>query len=137
MIEIYSNVNKEQINHIIFSKSDFVDGRTDIIGSDNFLQCSALKLNNGTTFKPHKHVYHTTTKDNVIAQESWVVISGEVLFMYYDIDNTFGGSYILQPGDISVTLFGGHNYEILDDNTLIYEYKTGPYLGQELDKEFI
>jgi hypothetical protein len=26
---------------------------------------------------------------------------------------------------------------ILEDNTLVYEYKTGPYLGQAMDKTFI
>ena len=30
-----------------------------------------------------------------------------------------------------------HTYEILEDNTLVYEYKTGPYLGIKKDKEFI
>ena len=32
---------------------------------------------------------------------------------------------------------GGHTYEILESDTLVYEYKTGPYEGQKLDKEFI
>ena len=32
---------------------------------------------------------------------------------------------------------GGHTYSILEDDTVIYEYKTGPYFGQTLDKEFI
>jgi len=44
---------------------------------------------------------------------------------------------ILYVGDASFTLEGGHNYEILEDNTLVYEYKTGPYEGQEFDKTFI
>ena len=44
---------------------------------------------------------------------------------------------ILKPGDASFTLEGGHNYLILEDNTLVYEYKTGPYEGQALDKTFI
>jgi hypothetical protein len=44
---------------------------------------------------------------------------------------------ILHVGDASFTLEGGHNYEILEDNTLVYEYKTGPYEGQEMDKKFI
>ena len=32
---------------------------------------------------------------------------------------------------------GGHTYEILVDDTVVYEYKTGPYMGQAKDKEFI
>ena len=44
---------------------------------------------------------------------------------------------VLEPGDASFTLEGGHTYTILEDDTLVYEYKTGPYEGQELDKVFI
>jgi hypothetical protein len=44
---------------------------------------------------------------------------------------------ILEPGDISLTLHGGHNYVALEEDTLVYEFKTGPYLGQEKDKVFI
>ena len=44
---------------------------------------------------------------------------------------------ILEQGDASFTLEGGHNYQILEDNTLVYEYKTGPYEGQKLDKVFL
>jgi hypothetical protein len=36
-----------------------------------------------------------------------------------------------------MTFRGGHNYLILEDDTIVYEYKTGPYLGQELDKVFL
>ena len=44
---------------------------------------------------------------------------------------------ILNQGDASFTLYGGHNYQILEDDTIVYEYKTGPYEGQKLDKTFI
>ena len=36
-----------------------------------------------------------------------------------------------------MTFQGGHTYEILEDDTIVYEYKTGPYKGQENDKVFI
>ena len=39
--------------------------------------------------------------------------------------------------DISITFYGGHNYVSLEDDTRVYEYKTGPYMGQARDKEFI
>jgi len=43
----------------------------------------------------------------------------------------------LDVGDCSVTLGGGHTYLILEDDTLVYEYKTGPYKGIENDKIFL
>ena len=44
---------------------------------------------------------------------------------------------IIKRGDCSMTFEGGHTYSILEDDTVVYEYKTGPYFGQILDKEFI
>jgi len=35
-----------------------------------------------------------------------------------------------------MTFEGGHTYEILEENTSIYEFKTGPYNGRENDKQF-
>jgi hypothetical protein len=36
-----------------------------------------------------------------------------------------------------MTFEGGHTYEALEDDTVVYEYKTGPYQGQESDKIFL
>jgi len=44
---------------------------------------------------------------------------------------------VLKAGDASFTLGGGHNYLILEDDTIVYEYKTGPYEGQKNDKVFL
>jgi hypothetical protein len=92
-------------------------------------------MKRGTTFKPHKHIYHE--KITTIAQESWVVIKGSVKCILYDLDETIIAEPILFPGDLSMTFRGGHNYLIMEDDTIVYEYKTGPYLGQDLDKVFL
>ena len=55
----------------------------------------------------------------------------------YDLDDKVVESVLLNPGDVSITFRGGHTYEIMKDNTLVYEYKTGPYLGQKFDKVFL
>lgn len=136
MEKYYSKVNKELLLHVVNRKKD-ISGRCDIIPSDNFIQCASLCLKKGKTFKPHKHIFKSRAYDKKIAQESWVVISGRVKFIFYDINDEMIGSSILEAGDASFTLRGGHNYEILEENTVVYEYKTGPYEGQEKDKEFI
>ena len=73
----------------------------------------------------------------MIAQESWAVIKGSVNVSFFDTDGTLLAKHILEPGDASFTLEGGHTYEILEVDTLVYEYKTGPYTGQENDKVFL
>ena len=137
MEKIFSKIEKDKLLHIIFRLGNTQENRTDIVPDDNFIQCSYLNLNNGKTFKPHKHIIKTRTYENQIAQESWIVVKGKVKCIFYDLDNTIIAELILNAGDASFTLFGGHNYEILEDNTIVYEYKTGPYEGQKNDKEFI
>lgn len=136
MQKIYSKVEPEKLLHIIVRKDDFKPGRQDIVEENQFIQCSILQMEEGKTFKPHKHIWKERTR-NVIAQESWVVIKGSVKCILYDINDQVISEPILYPGDVSFTLEGGHNYLILEDNTLVYEYKTGPYEGQSLDKTFI
>jgi cupin fold WbuC family metalloprotein len=136
MEKIYSKVNTDKLLHVVVRKSDFIDGRIDVIDENQFIQCSILKMEKGKTFRPHYHIWKERTR-NVIAQESWVVLRGSVKATFYDIDNQIIDEIVLETGDASFTLEGGHNYTILEDDTMVYEYKTGPYEGQLFDKEFI
>jgi len=135
--KIYSKVEPNTLLHIIHRKEDFVNSREDIIPAENFLQLATLRMENKKTFRPHKHIWKQPDSEQIIAQESWVVISGKVKCLFYDLDDTLLASPVLEPGDCSITLQGGHTYEILSDDTLVYEYKTGPYRGQENDKVFL
>ena len=132
---IYSKSEPDKLLHIIIRKEDVTEQRMNIIDDKEFLQLAAMNLPLGKTFLPHKHIFceRTTT----IAQESWVVIQGKVKAILYDINDEIFIEEILNSGDCSVTLYGGHNYEILENNTLVYEYKTGPYKGLKFDKVII
>ena len=133
---IYSNIDEGKLLHIIVRSKDF-KGREEIVPENNFIQCAALKMPKDKTFPPHKHITKERTYKEQIAQESWVVITGKVRCILYDTDDTVISTPILEAGDASFTLYGGHTYEILEEDTIVYEYKTGPYEGQQLDKEFI
>jgi len=135
LIKIYSKIDKGRLLHAIVRASEPSD-RLDISPENEFLQVAKLTMNKGKTFAPHKHIYKNGEK-TVIAQESWVVIRGEVKVFLYDLDNKIVHTDVLYAGDASITFYGGHNYEILKNNTLVYEYKTGPYKGQKMDKECI
>ncbi len=134
MKEVRSKLDNKLL-HLVIRKSDFSAARVDMSTTDEPLQLSMLKLNAGKTFKAHKHVH--CEKITTITQESWVVVQGAVKVFYYDLDDALVHEDILSPGDTSVTFYGGHNYLILEDDTLVYEFKTGPYYGQEKDKVFL
>jgi hypothetical protein len=136
MEKIYSKVQKDKLLHVI-NRLHEIENRTEVIPEDNFIQCATLKMEKGKTFPPHKHITKDRHYTEQIAQESWVVIKGSVRCILYDIDDTVVTTPILYPGDASFTLYGGHTYEILEEGTIVYEYKTGPYEGQALDKTFI
>tara|TARA_R110002012_G_scaffold214996_1_gene386097 strand:+ start:13691 stop:14107 length:417 start_codon:yes stop_codon:yes gene_type:complete len=136
MEKIYSKIDDDKLLHIVVRLGDF-KGRTEIVPENNFIQCAALKMPKDKTFPPHRHITKERTYAEQIAQESWVVITGKVRCILYDTDNTVIATPILEAGDASFTLYGGHTYEILEEDTIVYEYKTGPYEGQQLDKEFI
>lgn len=136
MIKIYSKINSQLI-HLVVTPEDFNESRIDLSTNEKFMQCALLKLNKGKTFRPHKHNLKSFTSDEFIAQESWCVVSGKVKVLFFDIDDKFISSHILNQGDISITYFGGHTYEILEDNTKVYEYKTGPYIDVLSDKSYL
>ena len=135
MKKIYSKIQPNKLLHIVTSVDEIKSGRIDVVPEEEYLQLAILKMNKGKTFQPHKHICFE--KITNIAQESWFVFRGKVKCIFYDIDDSIIDEPILNEGDISMTFRGGHNYEILEDNTIVLEYKTGPYLGQEFDKTFI
>jgi hypothetical protein len=135
MKKIYSKVN-QQLLHIINQFSD-IENRTDIVPENNFIQVASMKSKKGDKFKPHFHLWKSNLFDQNIAQECWVVISGKLKVDYYDTDQSLICTEILSAGDCTITLHGGHGYEIVADDTVVMEFKTGPYLGQDLDKKYI
>ena len=134
--KIYSKIDESQLLHLVCRTGNINDSRVDLVDEQQFLQLAFLNYQKGKTFKPHKHIYKEVP-NTAIAQESWVVLSGKVRAIFYDTDDQIIHTSILEAGDLSITLFGGHNYEILEENTRVLEYKTGPYYGQKLDKVFV
>lgn len=136
MIEyFYSKIKPELLLHVVVRARYSPTGRTDLINQYESLQASIINQPKGTTFKPHRHIWKEGPRI-IIAQESWIVLKGKVKCTFYDIDNSILAEHVLNVGDLSITLEGGHTYTLLEDS-LIVEYKTGPYQGQQKDKEFI
>lgn len=136
MEKIYSKIEPNKLLHLINRVSE-IEGRTNLISDEHFIQCATLRMKKDVTFPPHKHIEKKRTHEKQIAQESWVVIKGRVKCKFYDINDELIAEPVLGPGDASFTLYGGHTYEILEEDTVVYEYKTGPYEGLEMDKIFI
>jgi len=136
MIKIYSKCEPGKLLHLI-NRFNEIDGRTDIAPEEQFIQAATIKFpQGGKKFRTHQHIWKPAPREQVIAQESWIVVQGSVRVFMYDIDQLFLQDEVIKKGDCSMTFEGGHTYEILEDDTIVYEYKTGPYMGVENDKIF-
>ncbi len=136
MIKIYSKCEPDKLLHLI-NRFDEIDGRTDIAPEEQFIQAATIKFpQGGKKFRTHQHIWKPAPREQVIAQESWIVVQGSVRVFMYDTDQLFLQDEVIKKGDCSMTFEGGHTYEILEDDTIVYEYKTGPYMGVENDKIF-
>lgn len=135
MTKIFSKSKPGTLLHIIVNREDFTKGRKDIVSPGEFLQCAVLTMPKGKTFLPHRHIWKEGPK-NFIVQESWVILKGRVKCILYDLDNSVLQEVELKAGEMSLTIQGGHNYEIMADAEIL-EFKNGPYYGQKLDKVLI
>ena len=108
MYKIYSKKEPDKLLHMVYRFDDIAlkaeMSRDDIIPEEHFLQLSSIKLNKNQTFRPHQHIWKESTKKEVIAQESWVVLQGKVKCTFYDLDGKVIDEPILEIGDCSITL---------------------------------
>lgn len=135
MLRIYSKVAPSKLLHFVHTTKDF-GGREDLVEPNQILQLSSQRIPSGASFRAHKHLLKEVQITAIMAQESWIVVSGTVRVFFFDLDDSLISTVDLGPGDASVTLEGGHAYEALEES-MVYEFKTGPYLGVDLDKSFI
>lgn len=110
--------------------------RVDLVEAENFLQVASMSIPAGTKYRAHIHLERDRFLTNIKAQESWVVLHGQIRANFFGEDGNFIESMIVGPGEATFTLHGGHSYEAMED-AIVLEYKSGPYEGQEVDKRFI
>ena len=102
--------------------------------SDN-IQASVMMWNPNKSFKPHKHL--TYDRVGTLTQEVMICISGKMRYSIWADDKQHLVTSALNPGDILIVFRGYHDYEILDENTIVYEVKNGPFNGVSNDKEYL
>ncbi len=135
MKKIFSKHDPERLLAVINKKENITTERIDLAGAWEPLQGSAKKLNAGEKFKPHRH--NPLTRETHVTQEAWIVLEGKIKITLYDLDDSLFFEEELHSGDCLLTFRGGHTFEVLENDTLLYEFKNGPYHGVEADKTLI
>jgi len=62
------------------------------------------------------------------------VKKGSMKVTLYDDQKGYLRDFTIYTGDLVVYGYGGHGYEILEDNTQIIEAKNGPFVDVNTDK---
>lgn len=78
------------------------------------------------------HVHNAVPREVQFTKEVLFIKSGKVRVDFYDDDQLYLESRILNQGDVILLAFGGHGFEMLEASEII-EVKQGPYAG-EADK---
>ena len=135
MRRIYSKCNPDKLLFVLNRREDINEKRLDLIPPQEYLQLATKSLKNHDIAKAHEH--NEINRETHKTQEAWVVLQGRLAVTFYDLDETVVLKTQLQSGDCIVLLHGGHSFEVLEDDTFLYEFKTGPFLDIEKDKRFI
>lgn len=80
-----------------------------------------------------RHVHKKLERQITGTAELIMIKSGHCAIDIYNDEQQFVATRELAPGDIVLTVSGGHGFRMQEDTTLI-EVKQGPYMGVD-DKE--
>ena len=76
---------------------------------------------------PHRH--NLVAREVVQTQEVLFIKSGKVRVDFYNDEQEYLESKILNQGDVILLAAGGHGFEMLEASEII-EVKQGPYVGE-------
>ena len=82
------------------------------------------------------HIHEPVKRTLIGTQEVLYVRKGKIRVDFYEQDQTYVSSYVLQAGDLMLLNVGGHGFEIIEDVEMI-EIKQGPYVEGKDKTRFI
>jgi len=129
-MKIYKD--KGKILSIVYRDEDWVEGLNFITPDELFIQVGSWWYQKGK--KLDSHIHNDFERKAMRTQEMTYVKRGSMRVLLYDEDKNYLEDFIIKEGDIAVFAYGGHGYEILDDNTQIIESKNGPFIDVKTDK---
>ena len=117
---------------VVYRDEDWVKGLNFITPDDYFIQAGSWWYDKGKVLDSHTH--NEFERKAYRTQESVYVKKGSMKVTLFTEDHEYIEDYELNEGDLAVFVYGGHGYEILEDDTKIIETKNGPFTGVENDK---
>ena len=119
-------LNREKELAVILRHSLNKEGIEFITPSTYSQQLGYMNRPSGYVIQPHVH--NAVPREVQFTKEVLFIKSGKVRVDFYDDDQKYLESCILNKGDVILLAFGGHGFEMLEASELI-EVKQGPYAG--------
>lgn len=104
------------------------DGVEFFTPNDFSQQLAYMKHPKGKRIDAHTH--NVVPREVSYTKEVLVIRKGKLRVDFYEDDQTYIESHIVEQGDIILLAFGGHGFECLEEVEMI-EIKQGPYLGEQ------
>ena len=76
------------------------------------------------------HVHNPVSRNVHFTQEVLFIKKGKLRVDFYDNDQNYLESRVLEEGDVILLATGGHGFEVLEEIEMI-EVKQGPYAGDQ------
>ena len=123
-------LNEGKILAVVLRTNHHADGIEFFTPNDFSQQLGYMNRPQGYVIPPHVH--NPVPREVQFTKEVLFIKSGRVRVDFYDDDQNYLESRILEQGDVILLAFGGHGFEMLEPTEMI-EVKQGPYAG-EADK---
>ena len=129
-MKIYKHDGK--ILSIVYKDKDWIEGLNFITPDEMFVQVGSWWYDKGKVLA--KHIHKDFDRTTTRTQESVYVRKGSMRVTVYTEELSVLDTFDLGEGELAVFAYGGHGYEILDDDTQIIESKNGPFIDVDTDK---
>jgi len=128
---MYKIIGRNNTTYAIVINASFRSSGIKFFTDNNFSQqLGYMNRPQGYIIPPHVH--NPVPREVQFTQEVLFIKSGKVRVDFYDDEQMYLESRILQQGDVILLALGGHGFEMLEPTEMI-EVKQGPYVG-EADK---
>jgi mannose-6-phosphate isomerase-like protein (cupin superfamily) len=91
-------------------------------------QLAYMRHPEGKVIDPHVH--NPVSRNVHYTQEVLFIKRGKLRVDFYDNDQRYLESRVLEEGDVILLATGGHGFEVLEEIEMI-EVKQGPYAGDQ------
>ena len=113
---------------VVLRTNHHADGIEFFTPNDFSQQLGYMNRPQGYVIPPHVH--NPVPRQVQFTKEVLFIKSGRLRVDFYDDDQNYLESRVLEQGDVILLAFGGHGFEMLEPTEII-EVKQGPYAGEE------